>query len=131
VIGLDTNVLVRYLTQDDPAQAALATRVMEQDLSAARPGFISTVVLVETAWVLERLYKATREEILEIVSGFLGSPLIFIENRAAVIRAMTTARRHETGFADAVIAALAFTAGCDTLLTFDRGAVDAGMTLLE
>lgn len=131
MIGLDTNVLVRYLTQDDPAQAALATRVMEQDLSAARPGFISAIVLVETAWVLERLYKATREEILEIVSGFLGSPLIFIENRAAVIRAMTTARQHETGFADAVIAASAFTAGCDTMLTFDRGAVDAGMTLLE
>jgi len=131
VIGLDTNVLVRYLTQDDPAQAALATRVMEKDLSAARPGFISTVVLVETAWVLERLYKATREEILEILSGFLGSPLIYIENRAAIVRALATARQHETGFADAVIAASSLTAGCDAVLTFDRGAVDAGMTLLE
>ena len=47
------------------------------------------------------------------------------------MRALTTARQHETGFADAIIAASAFTAGCDAVLTFDRGAVDAGMTLLE
>jgi hypothetical protein len=63
MIGLDTNVLVRYLTQDDPDQAARATRVVEQELTADTPGFIGLVVLVETAWVLQRLYRASAEEI--------------------------------------------------------------------
>ena len=56
MIGLDSNILVRYFTQDDPVQAALATEVMEQRLSEAEPGFISVVAMAETVWVLESVY---------------------------------------------------------------------------
>jgi len=100
MIGLDTNVLVRYLTQDDPKQAARATRVVEEELSENVPGFIGLMVLVETVWVLQRLYGASAEE-------------------------------SSCGFADAIPAAAALIAGCSKTLTFDRGAVRAGMALIE
>ena len=54
LIGLDTNVLVRYLAQDDRVQAARAVRLVERELSQRQPGYISLVVLVETCWVLKR-----------------------------------------------------------------------------
>lgn len=50
MIGLDTNVLVRYLAQDDPTQSPRATEIIEQEISKEKPGYISSVVLVETVW---------------------------------------------------------------------------------
>jgi predicted nucleic-acid-binding protein len=119
MIGLDTNVLVRYLTQDDPDQAARATRVVEQELTEDAPGFIGLVVLIETAWVLQRLYRASAEEIRET------------ENRDVVARALALSKQNSCGFADAIIAASAFNAGCDQVISFDRRAVHAGMTVVE
>lgn len=131
MIGLDTNVLVRYLTQDDPDQAARATRVVEQELTEDAPGFIGLVVLVETAWVLQRLYRASAEEIRETVADLLGSRAIVVENRDVVARALALSKQNCCGFADAIIAASAFNAGCDKVSSFNRGAVHAGMTLVE
>jgi predicted nucleic-acid-binding protein len=131
MIGLDTNILVRYLTQDDPRQAARATRVFEEELTEDAPGFIGLVVLVETAWVLQRLYRASAEEIRETVAGLLGSCAIVVENRDVVARALAISKQNSCGFADAVVAASAFNAGCDRMISFDRGAVRAGMTLVE
>ena len=68
MIGLDTHVLARYLTQDDVWQAALASRLIENELTIARPGFVSLVVLAELCWVLSRLYSATMDELLEMIS---------------------------------------------------------------
>ena len=131
MIGLDTNVLVRYLTQDDPDQAARATRIVEQELSEDTPGFIGLVVLVETVWVLQRLYRASAEEIRDTVIDLLGSRNIVVENRDVVTRALALSRQNSCGFADAIIAASAFKAGCDKVISFDRGAVHAGMTRVE
>jgi len=131
MIGLDTNILVRYLTQDDPDQAARATRVIEQELTEDTPGFIGLVVLVETAWVLQRLYRASAEEIRETVTDLLGSRTIVVENRDVVTRALALAKQSSRGFADAIIAASAFNAGCDKVVSFDRGAVHAGISLVE
>ncbi|MCB1743844.1 MAG: PIN domain-containing protein [Gammaproteobacteria bacterium] len=131
MIGLDTNVLVRYLTQDDPGQAALATRVVEQELTEDTPGFIGVVVLVETVWVLQRLYRASAEEVRETVTDLLGSRTIVVENRDVVARALAQSKQNSCGFADAIIAASAFNAGCEKVISFDRGAVHAGMTLVE
>ncbi len=131
MIGLDTNVLVRYLTQDDARQAAVATRVIERDLTEETPGFIGTVVLVETTWVLQRLYSASPAEILETVSGLLGTRTIVLENRNVIARAVSTCEANGGSFADAVIAAAATSAGCTKTVTFDRGAVSTGMTLLR
>jgi predicted nucleic-acid-binding protein len=130
VIGLDTNVLVRYLTQDDPEQSARANQLMEVELSADEPGYVGLVVLAETTWVLRRLYRATTDEIQETVADLLGTSQIVIENRTAVTRALTTSRDGNCAFADALIAASASGAGCTKVVSFDRGAVHAGMTLL-
>ena len=73
MIGLDTNVLVRYLAQDDPKQALQATRLIEHELTAATPGFISLVVLAELCWVLTRLYGASPDEIKQTVEDLLGT----------------------------------------------------------
>ncbi len=131
MIGLDTNVLVRYLAQDDPEQAEHATRIIEQDLSERIPGFIGIVVLVETVWVLQRLYRANAAEIRETVQDLLESRSIVLENRDVVARALVAAEAGSCGFADAIIAASASSAGCSRILSFDRGAVHAGMTLIE
>ena len=131
MIGLDTNVLVRYLAQDDPDQAARATRVVEQELTGDIPGFVGLVALVETVWVLQRLYRASAEEIRETVNDLLGSRSIVVENRDVVASALTISEKNSCGFADAIIAASALNAGCDKIMSFDRGAVRAGMTLVE
>jgi AbrB family looped-hinge helix DNA binding protein len=131
VIGLDTNVLVRFLAQDDPDQAVLATRIVEQELTDDAPGFIGLVVLVETTWVLQRLYRATPDEIREAVNDLLGSRSIVVEKRQVVVRTLATSEKIGCGFADALIAASALTAGCSKIVSFDRGAVRAGMTLVE
>lgn len=128
MIGLDTNVLVRYLVQDDPAQSARATRLIEHELSEREPGYISLVVLVETCWVLKRLYGATPAEIAATVRDLLGVHKLVVESRGAVARA----NEHAGGadFADALIAELARAAGCKKVVTFDRGAVRVGMFAL-
>ena len=130
MIGLDTNILVRYLTQDDPAQAARATRLMEQELSEDEPGYVGLVALAETTWVLQRLYRANAAEIRETVADLLGARQIVVENRDAVSRALATSSDGRCTFADALIAASAAVAGCTSVVSFDHGAVRAGMKLL-
>ncbi len=81
MIGIDTNVLVRYLTQDDAAQAARATRFMEAELGPAQQGFISVVVLVELCWVLQSLYRVTTLELLDLIDDLLRSRHLQMEHR--------------------------------------------------
>ncbi|MEM7218209.1 MAG: type II toxin-antitoxin system VapC family toxin [Pseudomonadota bacterium] len=131
MIGIDTNVLVRFLTQDDPQQSELARRFFTQELSAKAPGFIGLIVLAETVWVLQRADKVSAAEILELVADLLQSPDIVIEERDVVSRALATARRESCGLTDALVAASAAASGCQKIVSFDRAAVGAGMTLLS
>ena len=96
-----------------PDQSARATRIVEQELTEDSPGFIGLVVLVETTWVLQRRYRASSDEIRETVNDLLGSRTIVVENRDAVARALSTCETKACGFADAVIAASAASAGCN------------------
>ncbi len=107
------------------------TILHQTPLAKDTPGFIGLVVLVETVWVLQRLYRASAEEIRETVTDLLGSRNIVVENRDVVTRALALSRQNSCGFADAIIAASAFNAGCDKVISFDRGAVPAGMLLVE
>ena len=134
MIGLDTNVLVRYLAQDDAKQAALATRLIEDKLSATEQGFISLVVVAELCWVLGSLFDASTEELVATMEDLLITPRFYIEKRdvlqAALGRFKTASSRKE-GLADALIAEIAASAGCKVTMTFDKAAVRAGgMTLL-
>ena len=129
MIGLDSNVLVRYLAQDDAAQAARASRLIERELTERTPGFISLVVLVETCWVLKRLYSVTPAEILDTVQDLLEARQVVIENRGVVTRALARAKGGD--IADALIAELAREAGCTRVVTYDRNAARSGTTLLS
>jgi predicted nucleic-acid-binding protein len=121
VIGLDSNILVRYFTQDDPVQAALATDVLENRLSADdEPGFISVVAMAETVWVLDRHYHFTSEQIAAAVENLLQAEILVVENEAAVFVAVAALREGRGEFADALIGALCASAGCSRVYSFDR-----------
>jgi predicted nucleic-acid-binding protein len=131
MIGLDTNVLVRYLAQDDPAQAALATRLIERQLSEREPGFIGLVVLVETCWVLKRLYGATAAELRDTVRDLLDTRQFVIEQRTVVLRAVARLGDGAGDLADALIAEGAAEAGCARTVTFDKHGTRMGMEVLK
>jgi len=120
VIGLDTNVLVRYAVQDDVEQAAAATYVIE-NLSDSDSAFVSVVVIVELTWVLRRAYQAEDRLIAAVVRSLLDATEINVQDADAVRRSLErTAGGKE--FTDALIAEIGHLAGCSHTLTFDRTA---------
>ena len=132
MIGIDTNVLVRYITQDDPAQAALARRFVEKTISPERPGHVSLVVLAELVWVLRTRYGASRGEIVDAVEELLADPRLCVQEADAVWRAVDEYELESVDFADALIAAIDREQGCTHTVTFDKAALRiAGMTLLQ
>jgi predicted nucleic-acid-binding protein len=122
VIGLDANVIVRYLAQDDARQAAAATRLIEGSLSAEVRGFISIVTLAEVVWVIASNYRATRVAVADIVEGLLTAPQLMLEKADAIWRALRSYRDSKADFSDAVIVELGRDAGCSKTVTFDRNA---------
>jgi predicted nucleic-acid-binding protein len=82
MIGLDTNILVRYLAQDDPSRSAKAREVIEERLTDENPGFVSIAATAETVWVLERAYKLTSLEIARAVERILQTDVLVVEKRA-------------------------------------------------
>lgn len=131
MIGLDTNVLIRFIAQDDAAQANIAGTLISA-LTREKPGFVSALVLAEITWVLTRAYKTPREEVARVIEGLLRAEEIRIENASAAYRALGAYRAAMTGdFSDALIAHTAALAGADETVTFDRAAARAfGMRLL-
>lgn len=129
MIGLDTNVLVRYLAQDDDEQTPRATEIVEA-LDEQGQGFVCLVALVELHWVLRRTFGVSADEAALIVEGLLAAAWLVVQESDLVRRAVGQAR---TGvdFADALVAELGAAAGCTTTFTFDRRAArHPGMTLL-
>jgi predicted nucleic-acid-binding protein len=120
--GLDTNVLVRYLTQDDPVQSRKATEIVERRLTPEHPGFISLITMVETVWVLASVYGLNDGEVATAVERMLQADTLSIQNEQQVFTAMVALRRGRGAFADALIGALGAWAGCDSTLTFDKKA---------
>ena len=131
MIGLDTNVLVRFITQDDPKQSAVASAFLER-LSADAPGFVTSVVLTEVTWVLSRAYKASRDECAGTVERLLRATELVVENSEAAYRALARYRNGTSvDFADALIAETCLLAGVTETVTFDRRAAqEAGIRLL-
>jgi len=122
MIGLDTNILIRYLTQDDPAQSAKATDILERRLTANNSGFISVVTMAEIVWVLDRAYRLTSREIAAIVERLLQVEVLSIEHEQEVFTALVALKQGRGSFSDALIAELGARAGCSRTLTFDRKA---------
>lgn len=131
MIGLDTNVLVRYLAQDDKAQSALATKLIEQTLTVSKPGFISAISLIEVVWVLEGCYGSTKDEIVDIVERLLRVKQLLVEDTEVVWQAVRLFRNGKADFADCLIERSGSAHGCDHTVSFDKAAVKAaGMVLL-
>lgn len=129
MIGLDTNVLIRYTVRDDPSQTALADGVID-GLDASNPAFVPLIVVVECWWVLGRAYGYPTEQRQGFVDALLTSEELLVESPDA-LRAALRGTRDGADLADALIAHAATTAGCERTLTFDRGAARrAGMQLL-
>jgi len=122
MIGLDTNILVRYLTQDDPIQSARAAEILERQLSEKNKGFISIVAMVEIAWVLDRAYGFSHRAIAAAIERLLQVEVLTIENEQQVFTAMIALKQGHGSFADSLIAELGTRAGCHRTLTFDRKA---------
>lgn len=122
MIGLDTNVLVRYMAQDDPIQSKLATDLIERRLTDRDPGFISIVAMTETAWVLDRAYGLSGAEIARAIERTLQTDVLVVESEQEIFTAAVALREGRGSFADALIAALGVRAGCSATVTFDRKA---------
>jgi predicted nucleic-acid-binding protein len=122
MIGLDTNILVRYLAQDDPVQSPKAAEIIEHRLSEANPGFLSVVAMVETVWVLERAYRLADRQIAAAIERILETDVLVVESEQEVFTAMIALKEGYGSFADALIGAIGTREGCSRTLTFDQGA---------
>jgi len=132
MVGLDTNVIVRYITQDDDMQDLKATKVIENRLSARDPGFITLITLVEITWVLESCYDQNKQDILNVLHGLLTTKQLIVERAdiayLAIKRCLASPK---ADFSDAVITVLSEHEGCSQVLTFDKKAKSVGMELLK
>lgn len=130
MIGLDTNVIVRYVTLDDPQQAPAAVKLMES-LSADEPAFISLVVVAELAWVLEGSYSLDKDSIVRIFQGLLHSEELVVEQADLVAQALNRLEQGNAGLADYLIERAGHAVGCEHTFTFDKKAATSGMRLLK
>lgn len=130
MIGLDTNVLVRYIMQDDPKNSPKATKLIEF-LDGDNPGYITMVSVVELYWVLTSCYELTGEQVGQALEAILRTKQFLVERADQVMRALRVYGEGKADFADCLIERSATGAGCTQTMTFDVGASKhAGMTLI-
>jgi predicted nucleic-acid-binding protein len=130
MIGLDTNVLVRYIMQDDPKQSGKATALIES-LTDDHPGFITVVSVLELYWVLTTCYDLTDNQVKQALDVLLRTRQIIVDRADQVLRALRVFETGKADFADCLIERTASSAGCEQTLTFDVNAAKyAGMTLI-
>jgi predicted nucleic-acid-binding protein len=132
VIGLDTNVIVRYLVQDDPKQSAAATRFIERSISPESPGYITGITLCEVVWVLAECYGADRARIKTVLEGLLSSKQLAVEEADLVWKALRAWDASSADFSDALIGEIVGARGGSKTVTFDRAAARLpGFELLQ
>ncbi len=119
MIALDTNVIIRYLVNDDPKQARAARTVLD-GLTAERPGFICREVVLELSCVLEKAYGFSRHQVAMVLEGLSTTAELHVEVVDDVLRAADGYRRGGAGLSDRMIVAAAIRSGSDTLFTFDK-----------
>lgn len=131
MIGLDTNVLVRYIMQDDVEQSRQAALLVES-LTVEAPGFVTLVSVIELTWVLTSCFSLSRLQVASALEGLIRSKEIVVERSEIVWQAVRVFRDGTADFADCLIERSAASAGCERTMTFDRGAAKScGMTLIQ
>jgi len=130
MIGLDANVLVRYIMQDDPIQAKTASKLVES-LTPKEPGFVTLVTVVELFWVLTASYDLSRVQVVTVFDALMRTKQLLVEQADQVLRALRVYGAGSADFPDCLIERTASAAGCNKVMTFDVGASrHAGMTLI-
>jgi predicted nucleic-acid-binding protein len=130
LIGIDTNVLVRYIIRDSPDETAAATAFLES-LTSEKPGFVPLVSIAELGWVLNRRYKFNRRDFARALGSLLDSAELLIEVEPQVKEALLLFESTHADFGDCLISRSAMAAGCDSIVTFDRkAAARLGMSAL-
>ena len=122
MIGLDTNVLVRYLVQDDPGQSRKATQVITARCTRDDPGFINRIVLCELVWVLESAYGYSKETIVAVLEKLLRTSQLKIEDTQSAWTSFRMYQKGKADFADCLLGATNRLGGCNETVTFDRAA---------
>lgn len=130
MIGLDTNVIVRYLTQDDKKQSTKANKLIDEQLSSTTLGFITLISLVEVTWVLESCYEQPKEALVETIHALLTTKQFLIENAEVACLALKRYINGNADFSDSLIAALSEHYGCYQTFTFDKKGKSVGMEVL-
>jgi predicted nucleic-acid-binding protein len=130
MIGLDTNVLVWYLTHDDPVQTVKAVKVIDS-LTQEAPGFVALIVVVELVWVLETAYQFERKEIEQVLEALLRSKELVVERAEIAWLALRKFSVSRADFSDCLIERIGQAAECLYTATFDRKATGAGMRLIR
>ena len=131
MIGLDTNVLVRYIAQDDRRQAAKATHVIEEECSETDPGFIATITMAELVWVLESCYASSKSEVVAVLQRILRTKQLLVENAETIWKAVRLFEACKADFADCLIERVGAAHQCEYTSTFDKNAASAGMRLID
>lgn len=126
MLGIDTNVLVRFLVRDDEAQFEKTRRVIRREVGAAEDVFVSLMVLMEAEWVLRSCYSLQKPEIMEAISGLLDATEVQLEDEPAVEETLFTWKDSAADFADCLIGAHNRRLGCRATATFDEKAAKLG-----
>lgn len=119
MLGIDTNILVRFLVQDDEAQFEKARKLIKREVAAGRRVFVNQLVLMETEWVLRSRYAVSKQQIIEAISGLLDATDVQCEDESAIEEAIFIWKESTADFADCLIGAKNRRLGCRATATFD------------
>lgn len=122
MLGIDTNVLVRFLTKDEPGQYERARRIIRRGASDPDGIYINQLVLLETEWVLRSAYGLSKAEIVAAISALLDAHELVFEDEPAIEEALFSWKKSSADFADCLIGAKNRRAGCRATATFDAKA---------
>ena len=122
MIGLDTNILVRFLVRDDEKQSRIAYKRFKKAETEREKLFIPLPVILETIWVLESAYNLSRREILDAIEDLSRMPVLLFEKEQVIADFLAAARKSKVDCADMLIAQSAKSGGCDRIITFDKKA---------
>ncbi len=122
MIALDTNVVVRFLIRDDEKQSQIVFKRFKQAEQSGDSFFIPLVVVLETIWVLESVYKKSHEQILDAIEEMLRLKIFRFERDEIIVRVLSDAREGRFDLSDLIVAHSARSSGCRSAVTFDKGA---------
>ena len=125
--GLDTNVIVRYVTQDDRRQSQRANTVFAAAAASGEKLFVNAIVLCEFVWVLRSAYGEPRERIVPVLAGLLETPEVVVEDADLARRSLSDWQSGHGDFAESFIARRNLRAGCQTTVSFDKASTKSAL----